>query len=163
MSEHTIVLSMSLRLFKYSFAVCSCHLFCVCQVLGVYVLLCPTLHEMSPWVSLIFLKRSLVCPLLLFSSISHHCSLKKAFVSLFAILDLCIQLCIPFPFSFAFCFPSFSAVCKAFSDSSLPSCISFLGDGFGHHLLYMLRTSSHGSSGTLSFRSNPLNLSSPPL
>jgi len=77
---------MSLRLFKYSFAVCSCHLFCVCQVLGVYVLLCPTLHEMSPWVSLIFLKRSLVCPLLLFSSLSHHCSLKKAFLSLFTIL-----------------------------------------------------------------------------
>ena len=33
----------------------------------------------SPLVSLIFLKRSLVFPILLFSSISLHCSLKKAF------------------------------------------------------------------------------------
>ena len=37
---------------------------------------------MSP----IFLKRSLLFPLLLFSSISLHCSFKKAFLSLLAIL-----------------------------------------------------------------------------
>ena len=35
---------------------------------------------------LIFLNRSLVFPLLLFSSIIKHCSLKKAFLSLLAIL-----------------------------------------------------------------------------
>src|SRR5574340_713546 len=37
-------------------------------------------------VSLIFLKRSLVFPILLFSSICLHCSLRKAFLSLLAIL-----------------------------------------------------------------------------
>ena len=36
--------------------------------------------------SLIFLKRSLVFPILLFSSIPLHCSLKKAFLCLLAIL-----------------------------------------------------------------------------
>ena len=41
---------------------------------------------MFPWVSLIFLKRSLVFPILLFSSISLHWSLRKAFLSLLAIL-----------------------------------------------------------------------------
>ena len=39
-----------------------------------------------PLVSLIFLKRSLVFPILLFSSISLHWSLRKAFLSLLAIL-----------------------------------------------------------------------------
>ena len=43
-------------------------------------LLCPSLHENFPClVSLVFLKRSLVFPILLFSSISLHCSLRKAF------------------------------------------------------------------------------------
>ena len=39
-----------------------------------------------PLVSLIFLQRSLAFPILLFSSISLHCSLKKAFLSLLAVL-----------------------------------------------------------------------------
>ena len=39
-----------------------------------------------PLVSLIFLKRSLVFPILLFFSVSLHWSLKKAFLSLLAIL-----------------------------------------------------------------------------
>ena len=39
-----------------------------------------------PLVSLIFLKRSLVFPILLFSSNSLHCSPRKAFLSLLAIL-----------------------------------------------------------------------------
>ena len=39
-----------------------------------------------PLVSLIFLKRSQVFPILLFSSISLHCSLRKAFLSFLAIL-----------------------------------------------------------------------------
>ena len=44
------------------------------------------MHEMFPLVSLIFLKRSLVFPILLFSSISLHLTLRKAFLSLLAIL-----------------------------------------------------------------------------
>ena len=53
-----------------------------------------------PLASLIFLKRSLVFPILLFSSISLH------FLSLLVILWNCIQMGISFLFSFAFCFPS---------------------------------------------------------
>ena len=44
------------------------------------------LFQNVPLVSLIFLKRSLVFPILLFSSISLHWSLRKAFLSLLAIL-----------------------------------------------------------------------------
>ena len=72
----------------------SCHLFLyLLLLLGLYrfcPLLCPTLHEMFPW-SLIFLKRSLVFPILLFFSISLHCSLGNAFLFLSAILWNCIQ------------------------------------------------------------------------
>ena len=70
-----------------------------------------------PLISLIFLKRSLVFPILLFSSISLHWSLRKT-LSLLAILwnsaFKCVYLSIsPSPF------PSllFTAVCKAFSDN----------------------------------------------
>ena len=46
----------------------------------------PSLHERCiPFVSPIFLNRSLVLPILLFSYISFHCSLRKAFLSLLAI------------------------------------------------------------------------------
>jgi len=57
----------------------------------------------------VFLKRSLVFPILFFSSVSLHCSLKKAFffTSPCCSLELCIYLGISFPFSLAFCFSSF--------------------------------------------------------
>ena len=48
-------------------------------------LLCSSLHEMFPWYLLISLKRSLVFPILLFSSISLHWSLRKASLSLLAL------------------------------------------------------------------------------
>ena len=59
-----------------------------------------------PLVSLIFLKRSLVFPILLFSSISLNWSLRKAFLSLPAILwnSAFNWVYIYFLFSFAFCF-----------------------------------------------------------
>ena len=71
-------------------------LLCILAILSLYLLLllcayhfCPLLspsfHEMFPWY-LIFLKRSLVFPILLFSSISLHWSLRKAFLNLLAIL-----------------------------------------------------------------------------
>ena len=40
-------------------------------------------------------------------------------------LELCIQIGISFLFSFAFCFSSFHAICKASSHNHLPFCISF--------------------------------------
>ena len=53
-----------------------------------YSVSCRWTHQGFPvyLVSLIFLKRSLVFPILLFSSISLHWSLRKAFLFLFAVL-----------------------------------------------------------------------------
>ena len=71
-----------------------------------------------PLVSLIFLKRSLVFPILLFSSISLHWSLRKAFLFLLAVLwnsafrSVCLSFS-PLPFASLL----FSALCKASSDS----------------------------------------------
>ena len=73
----------------YSSSVYSCHLFLISAAsLGPYCLsfIVPIFAWSVPSIALIFLKRSLVFPLLLFYSISLHCSLKKAFSSLLAIL-----------------------------------------------------------------------------
>ena len=113
-----------------------------------------------PLVSLIFLKTSLVFPILLFSSVSLPWSLRKAFLSLRALL---------WNRAFKWVYPSlsplllasllFTAICKAFSDSHF----AFLHFFFLGMLLipvsYALsRTSIHSSSGPLSIRSSPLNL-----
>ena len=83
-------LSGSWRSFLYSSSVYSYHLFLISST---SVRSRPFLSFIEPifaWnvplVSLIFLKRSLVFPFLLFSSISLHWSLKKGFLSLLAIL-----------------------------------------------------------------------------
>ena len=82
-------LSGSWRSFLYS-SVYSCHLFLISSA---YIRSIPFLSFIEPifaWniplVSLIFLKRSLVFPILLFSSIPLHWSLRKVFLSLLAIL-----------------------------------------------------------------------------
>ena len=78
-------LSGSLRPFLYSSSVYSCHLFLISSA---SVRSLPFLSFIGlifswnvPLVSPSFLKRSLVFPILLFSSISLHCLLKKAFLS----------------------------------------------------------------------------------
>src|SRR5574341_711683 len=69
-------------------------------------------------VSLIFLKGSLVFPILLFSSISLHWSLRKAFLSLLAILWNSAFRCLYLSFSLLlFASLLFPAICKAFPDS----------------------------------------------
>ena len=73
-------LSGSLRSFFYS-SVYSCHLFLLFMSFIV-----PIFAWNIPLISLIFLMRSLVFPIPLFSSISLHCSLRKAFLSLLAFL-----------------------------------------------------------------------------
>ena len=85
----------------------------------------------------VFLKRSLVLPFLLFSSVSLHCSLKKAFLSLLAILwnsaFSWVYLSL-FPLLFASLFPQLFV--KSSQTTTLPSCISiFLGDVFVRCLL----------------------------
>ena len=69
---------------------------------------------MFPWY-LIFLKRSLVFPILLFSSISLHCSLKRAFLSLFAILWNSALRWVYLSFSLLAFTSLFSAICEASS------------------------------------------------
>src|SRR5574341_1012684 len=111
-------------------------------------------------VSLIFLKGSLVFPILLFSSISLHWSLKKAFLSLHAILWNSAFRCLYLSFS-PLLFPSllFTAICKASSDSHFAFLhFFFLGMVLIPVSFTMSRTSVHSSSGTLSIRSRPLNL-----
>ena len=112
----------SLRPFLYSSAVCSCHLFLIFSAsvrsLLFFFLIVPILAWNVPLISPVFLKRSLAFPVLLFSSISLHCSLKKAFLSLLAILWnfafnwVCLSLSL-LPFA---SFP-FSAIYKASSDN----------------------------------------------
>ena len=78
------------ELFLYSSSVYSCHPFLIpsASVRSIPFLSFtePIFGRNVPLVSLIFLKRSLVFPVLLFSSISLHWSLTKAFLSLLAIL-----------------------------------------------------------------------------
>ena len=77
-------------LFLYSFSVYSCHLFLISSAslssIPFLSFIVPIFAWNIPLVSLIFLKRSLIIPILLFSSIYLHWSLRKAFLSLLAII-----------------------------------------------------------------------------
>ena len=83
-------LSGSWRYLLYSSSVYSCHLFLCLLFLLRFIPFLSFIELIFAWnvplVSLIFLKRSLVFPILLFSSISLHWMLRKAFLSLLAIL-----------------------------------------------------------------------------
>ena len=80
----------SWRSFLYSSSVYSCYLFLISSASVKFIPFLSFIVSIFAWnipfVSLIFLKRSLVFPILLFSSISLHWSLRKAFLSLLAIL-----------------------------------------------------------------------------
>ena len=82
-------LSGSWRYFLYSYAY-YCHLFLISSAsvrsIPFLSFIEPIFVWTVPLVSLIFLKRSLGFPILLFSSISLHWSLRKTFFSLLAIL-----------------------------------------------------------------------------
>ena len=87
-----------------------------------------------PLVPLIFLKRSLVFPILLFSSVFALITEEGFLISPCYSLELCIQMGIFFLFSFAFHFSSFLSFCKAPSNSHFA--FLFLGDGLDLCLLY---------------------------
>ena len=81
-------------------------------------LIVPIFAWNIPLVSLIFLKRSLAFPILLFSSISMHWSLRKVFLSLPAILWNSAFGWLFLPFSFLpFASLLFSGIYKASSDN----------------------------------------------
>ena len=123
----------SWRSFLYSSSVYSCHLFLISytSVRSILFLsfIVPVFAWNIPLVSLIFLKRSLVFPVLLFSSISLHWSLRKAFFFLLAILWNSAFRWIYIYFS-PLPFPSLlsSAICKASSDSHFAVLHFFLGE-----------------------------------
>ena len=80
------------RSFFYSSSVYSCHLFLISSASVRSIPFLSFIEPIFAWnvplVSLIFLKRSLVFPILLFTSISLPWLLRKAFLSLLAILGI---------------------------------------------------------------------------
>ena len=119
-----------IKIFFNSSSVYSCHLFLISSVsvrsIQFLTFIVPIFAWNVPLVSLIFLKRSLVFPILTFSFISLHWSLRKAFLSLLAILWNSAFKWIYLSFS-ALPFTSFlfSAIHKASSDSHFAFLHSF--------------------------------------
>ena len=117
----TLKLSRSWRSFLYSYSVCSCHLFLISSTSVSFILFLffiePILALNVPLVPLKFWRDS---------SLSHSIVLiyffalisEKGFLNFPGYsLKLCFQMDKYFIFSFAFGFSSFTAFCKAFSDS----------------------------------------------
>ena len=119
-------LSGSWRSFLYSSSVYSCHLFLISSASVRALPFLSFIMPNVPLVSVIFLKRSLVFPRLLFSSISLHWSLKKAFFSLLAILWNSAFQWVYLSFSpLSLASLLLSGICKASSDNHFAFCISF--------------------------------------
>jgi len=149
-------LSGSWRSFLYSSSVYSCYLFLISSAsvrsITFLFFIVPIFAWNVPLVSLVFLKRSLGFPILLFSSISLHWSLRKAFLSLLAILwnsaFKWFYLCFS-PLLFASLLSR--AICKASSDSHFPFLhFFFLGMVLMPVSCTMSQISVHSSSGALS-------------
>ena len=149
-------------LFLYS-SVYSCHLFLISYASVKSILFLSFIVPIFAWnvplVSLIFLKWSLVFPILFFSSISLHWSLRKAFLSLLAVLWNSAFKWVYLSFSpllLVLFFPQLFV--RPLQTTILPFCISFLGMVLITASCTMSWTSLHSSSGTLSIWSNHLNL-----
>ena len=145
-----------LRAFLYSSSVYSCHLFFISSASVRSILFLPFIVPIFAWnvplVSLIFLKRSLVFPIPLFPSVSLCWSLRKAFLSLLAILWNSAFWWIYLSFSpFPFISLLFSTICNASSNNYFASLLFFfLGMSLIRTYCSMLWSSIHSSSGTLS-------------
>ena len=160
-------LSGSLRSFLYSSSVHSCCLFLIssASVRSIQFLsfIVPILAWNVPLISPVFLDRSLVFPILLFSSSPLHFSF-KAFLSFLFILwnsaSSWVYLSLsPLPFTSLFS----SAICKVFSNNHFAFLhLFFLGMVLITASCTVLQTASHSSSGALSDLI-PWTYSSPPL
>jgi len=122
-------LSGSWRSFLYSSSVYSCHLFLISSAyvrpIPFLSFIVPIFTWNNPLVLLIFLKRSLVFPILLFSSVTLHWSLRKAFLSL---LDILWNSAFKWVYLFLLCllfllFPQ--TFVRHFQTTIWPFCISF--------------------------------------
>ena len=151
-------LSGSLRSFLFSSSVYSCYLLLLSPASVRSIPFLSFIEPIFAWnvpvVCLIFLKRSLVFPILLFSSISLHWSLRKAFLSLLAVLwnsaFKWVYLSFsPLPFSSLL----FSAISKASSDKHFAFLhFFFLGMALITASCTMSRASVHGSSATVVYQ-----------
>ena len=145
-----------MKIFLYSSSVYSCHLVLISAASVRSIPFLSFIEPIFAWnvplVSLIFSKRSLVFPILLFSSISLHWSLSKAFLSLLAILWNSEFKWNSFPFLLWSLLLFFHSYLQGLLRQ--PFCLFaflFLGDGLDPHLLYnVMNLSIHSSSGTLS-------------
>ena len=113
----------------------------------------------APLMFPVFLKGSLVAPLLLFSSSFMHCSLKKAFSLLAALWNSAFSWMHLSVSPLLFDSLHSSTICKASSDKHFAFLLSF----FFRMVLFVtsctiLQTFVHSFSGTLLTRSSPLNL-----
>ena len=132
----------------------SCHLFLISSAsvrsIPFLPLIVPIFAWSVPLVSLIFLKRSLVFPIVLFPSISLHWSLRKTFLSLLAILWNSAFKWVYLSFHpLPLASPLFTAICKASSDNAF-TFLHFFGKVMITTSCIMSRTYIHSSSGTLS-------------
>jgi len=152
--------------FFYCSSVYSCQLFLTSSAsvrsLQFLSFIMPIFAWNIPLVSPIVLKRSLIfC--IMFSSISLHWTVRKSFLFLLAILwnsafKWVYLFFSPLPFTSLL----FTAICKASSNNHFAFLHFFsLGMVLITASCTVSWTSSYSSSGTLSIRSNPLNLSLP--
>ena len=133
-------LSRSLRSFLYS-SVYSSYLFWISSVSVRSIPFLSFIVLIFAWniplVSLNFLKRLLVFPILLYSCISLHCSLRKAFLSLLVILRISAFRWIYLSFLLCLSLLFFSQLfVRPPQTTILPFFISFTLGGFDHCLLY---------------------------
>ena len=134
-------LSGSWRSFLYSSSVYSCHFFLISSAsvrsIPFLSFIEPIIAWNVPLVCLVFLKRSLVFPILLFYSISLHWSLKKAFLFLLAISGTLHSNGYIFPCLLCLSLLFFSQLTvRPPHIIILPFCISFSWGGLDHCLLY---------------------------
>ena len=122
-------LSGSLRSFLYSSSVYSCHPFLISPASVRFILFLSIIVPIFTWnvplVSLIFLKRSLVFPILLFSSISLHWSLRKAVLSLLLFFRSLHSDQYMFPFLLSLSLLFSQLFVRPPQTTILPFCISF--------------------------------------
>ena len=156
-----------IKIFLYNSSVHCWHLFLISSAsfrsTSFLSSLCPSAWNV-PLVSLIFLKKSLVLPILLLFSISLHCHLRKAFFSLLAILWISAFRCVYLSFSsLPFSSVLSSSIFKASSDNHFFFFFAFhfLGMDLNTASFTMLWTSVHNSWGTLLYLVPRIYLSLP--
>ena len=151
-------LSGSWRSFVYS-SVYSCHLFLISLLLlGPFLsFIVPLFAWKVPFVSLIFLKSSLIFPIPLFSTISLHWSLRKAFLFLLAILWNSVFRWVYLSFSpLLFASLLYQLFVRHFRQTFCLFAFLFHGDSFDHCLLFNV-TNLCPQFFRYSIRSNHLN------